>query len=187
MCIIFRIFSTLLLAAIAATASAQTAAPDDISKQLDDQVLNAVDTHTISDRALILALVDAEANADARITDLLSLALERGAITKTTTGTGLTFNTTPYAFWTGFGAEDKPQIWKSADMASRVAEMIRACDWLLNTDSLHTARAEMYNWLQSNRNATAAEIRTHLDAVVGRLKVDQACLKTCITAITTGE
>jgi hypothetical protein len=42
------------------------------------------------------------------IADLLSLAIDRGAITKTSAGTGLTLSTTPYAIITGFGAADTP-------------------------------------------------------------------------------
>jgi hypothetical protein len=271
---ISRTLSALLLALIAATASAQTPTHDDISKQLDDQILNAIDSHRISDRALMLALGEAEANAGASelraainrqrtdlqlgatsnsphatsvlerpgIADLLSLALDRGAITKAAAGTGLTLSTTPYAIWTGFGARDTPQLWKNAAVARnlsfgatfsstdvttgdfssftsgevkyvitgnrsprdpallrgvraklgatfRVADndMDRACGWLLNTDSLLTARTEMDNWLQSNRTATAADVRAHLDAIVGRLTVDQVSLKPCIAAITAGE
>lgn len=147
---IHRTLSALLLSAIAATASAQTA--EDISKQLDDQILDAVDTHTISDRALMLALGVAEANSASSlradinrqrtdlqlaapsnspnatsilekpgIADLLSLALDRGAIMQAPAGTGLTLSTTPYAIWTGFGAHDTPQAWQKAVVARNLS------------------------------------------------------------------
>jgi len=48
------------------------------------------------------------------IADLLSIALDRGSITKVANGTGLTLSTTPYAFVTGFGATDTAQRWVKA-------------------------------------------------------------------------
>lgn len=55
------------------------------------------------------------------IADLLSLALDRGAIKKTPNGTGLTLSTTPYAIWTGFGARDTPQAWEKAAVARNLS------------------------------------------------------------------
>jgi hypothetical protein len=51
------------------------------------------------------------------IPDLLSLAIDRGVITKGSSGAGITLSTTPYAVWTGFGATDTPGRWKSATVA----------------------------------------------------------------------
>ncbi len=45
------------------------------------------------------------------IADLLSIAIDRGAITKTSSGTGVTLSTTPYAVITGFGAADTPDLY----------------------------------------------------------------------------
>jgi hypothetical protein len=137
----------LLLTSIASAASAQ--ADISITAELDQRILDAVDTDGISDRALMLALAESRAmsesdtSADLRdainrqrtdlqlsatsdsphatsilekpgIADLLSIALDRGAITKVANGTGLTLSTTPYAFSTGFGATDTPQRWVEA-------------------------------------------------------------------------
>ncbi|HYU33404.1 MAG TPA: hypothetical protein VEW48_14700 [Thermoanaerobaculia bacterium] len=55
------------------------------------------------------------------IADLLSLALDRGAITKAANGTGLTLSTTPYAIWTRFGATDTPQLWAHAGWARNLS------------------------------------------------------------------
>jgi|GEM_PF-2261233 len=55
------------------------------------------------------------------IADILSLAIDRGAIKKTVTGTGLTLSTTPYAIWTGFGARDTPQLWEKAVVARKLS------------------------------------------------------------------
>lgn len=55
------------------------------------------------------------------IPDLLSLALDRGAITKSAAGTGLTLSTTPYAIETGFGAADTPQRFEHARLARSVS------------------------------------------------------------------
>ena len=150
---IARLLLPILFAAIAATASAQTAS---VSALLDEQILNAVDTDTITERALMLALAEAQAMADSDVSaelraainrqrtdlqlattpsspqatsilekpgipDLLSIALDRGAITKTASGTGLTLSTTPYALTTGFGAADTPQRWVKAGWARNLA------------------------------------------------------------------
>jgi hypothetical protein len=55
------------------------------------------------------------------IADLLMLAVDRGAITRTAGGTGVTLSTTPYAFRTGFGATDTPRRWKSAVVARNLS------------------------------------------------------------------
>src|SRR5262249_3551640 len=45
------------------------------------------------------------------IADFLNLALEHGAIAKTTSGTHYTLQTTPYMFYTGFGGNDRAESW----------------------------------------------------------------------------
>ncbi len=45
------------------------------------------------------------------ISDLLNLAIERGAITQTTSDTTFTLQTTPYMFYTHFGGEDDAAHW----------------------------------------------------------------------------
>lgn len=45
------------------------------------------------------------------ISDLLNLAIERGAITKTASDTTFTLQTTPYMFYTRFGGEDRAENW----------------------------------------------------------------------------
>lgn len=55
------------------------------------------------------------------IADLLSLALDRGAISKVANGTGLSLSTTPYAVFTGFGATDTPQRWEKAGWARNLS------------------------------------------------------------------
>jgi hypothetical protein len=44
--------------------------------------------------------------------DILSLAVERGAVTESTADGSLTLGTTPYAFWTAFGGNDNPANWE---------------------------------------------------------------------------
>ncbi len=44
--------------------------------------------------------------------DLISFAIERGAIEKTDSGTSFTLHTTPYLFLTKFGALDDPEHWQ---------------------------------------------------------------------------
>ena len=51
------------------------------------------------------------------IADLLSLAIDRGSITKTANGTGLTLSTTPYAISTALGQRDTPARWQKAYLA----------------------------------------------------------------------
>ena len=46
------------------------------------------------------------------VADLLSLAIDRGAITKTATGTGVTLSATPYTIATAFGELDTPGRWE---------------------------------------------------------------------------
>jgi hypothetical protein len=143
----------LLVAAIAATASAQTTEPPSVSALLDQQLSHAIgpnQPHNITGRMIVLALAELQAQARVRaavnrlrtdiqmgatsnspnttsimekpgIADLLSLALDRGAITKTASGTGLTLSTTPYAIWTGFGATDTPQRWKNARLTRDIS------------------------------------------------------------------
>jgi len=156
--------STLLLVSLATATSAQTETivSTAIKNELDAQIQNAIDTHRITESALLLALAEVEVKArkpsdvqaaESRATeeidselraavnlqrtdmqlettsdsphatsvlekpgiaDLLSLALDRGAIMKTTNGTGLTLSTTPYAIRTGFGARDTETAWKNA-------------------------------------------------------------------------
>jgi hypothetical protein len=55
------------------------------------------------------------------IADLLSLAIDRGAITKTTDGTGLTLSTTPYAVSTALGERDTPLRWNKAAMSRNLS------------------------------------------------------------------
>lgn len=64
------------------------------------------------------------------IPDLLSLAIDRGAITKTAAGTGLTLSTTPYAVTTGFGASDTPTLFD----ASRLARSLSISSTFSSTD-----------------------------------------------------
>jgi hypothetical protein len=274
--------SALLLLTTAATASAQTATPDPISKQLDDQLRGAVGphgTHLITLRALVLALAEAKAKAadpsEPRATelsaainrqrtdlqlgttsdspqatsvlekpgtaDLLSLALDRGAIKKTAAGTGVTLSTTPYAIWTGFGKSDTPQLWKSAVVARNLSfsatfsstdvttkgdfssftsgevkyiiagnrsprdpELLRgvrdklgpifrvaddaldhACGGLLKPNS--SSEQDMNKWLQSHPDASMADARAQLNALVGPLTVDAVDLKRCVDVILESE
>lgn len=148
------IMSTVATAQTPAAPSGQQAGATSTAKLLDDQILNAVDTKTISNRALVLGLLEINALANSHdvadsvnqrrtelqlgaapdsphavsvlerpgIADLLSLALDRGAIQKSPNGTGLTLSTTPYAIWTGFGgARDTPQQWKRAVVARNLS------------------------------------------------------------------
>jgi predicted nucleic-acid-binding protein len=55
------------------------------------------------------------------IADLLSFAIDRGAITKTATGTGVTLSTTPYALRTGFGLLDTPGRWESSPVERKLS------------------------------------------------------------------
>ena len=55
------------------------------------------------------------------IADLLSFALDRGAIKQTMTGTGVTLSTTPYAIWTRFGALDTQDTWDKAEVARNLS------------------------------------------------------------------
>ncbi|HJW93745.1 MAG TPA: hypothetical protein VJ901_09015 [Thermoanaerobaculia bacterium] len=57
----------------------------------------------------------------AGIPDLLALAVERGAITKTTSGSSVTLTTTPYAWLTAFGMRDTAANWKANAGARRVS------------------------------------------------------------------
>jgi hypothetical protein len=157
--ILNRALSVLFLAAVAATASAQTAAPNPVWELLDHELSLAIKSHSnnVTGEMIALALADAQAQAGASeadaefravinrrrtdvqlgatsnspnatsvmekpgIADLLSLALDRGAITKSPSGTGLTLSTTPYAFWTGFGMADTPQRWNKARLARNLS------------------------------------------------------------------
>jgi hypothetical protein len=53
--------------------------------------------------------------------DILSIALERGAITQSTNDGSLTLSTTPYAFWVGFGATDSPANWNNHPALRRIS------------------------------------------------------------------
>jgi hypothetical protein len=66
------------------------------------------------------------------IADLLALSIDRGAITKTAAGTGLTLSTTPYAFATGFGLSDSPTAFDSAP--GRLARNISLSSTFSSTD-----------------------------------------------------
>lgn len=55
------------------------------------------------------------------IPDLFAMALERGAISKSTTGSALTLTTTPYLLAGFFGIEDSPQNWEDWSGLRRVA------------------------------------------------------------------
>jgi hypothetical protein len=47
------------------------------------------------------------------IADLITLAIEQGAVTKTTSGTTFTLQTTPYLLYSHFGGNDTAQTWDS--------------------------------------------------------------------------
>ena len=55
------------------------------------------------------------------IPDLFALALERGAISKSTNGSALTLTTTPYLLAGFFGVEDSPRNWEEWAALRRVA------------------------------------------------------------------
>ena len=150
MTILNRTLPTLILVAIAAAASAQTPQSAGIPELLAEQVKGAVGTPAASDRMILLAVAEStlERNLGAQVNrlrtdlqpgatsdspnatsvieklgfaDLLSLAIERGAITTAANGTGLTLSATPCFFWTGFGARDTPQPWSRAVVARNLS------------------------------------------------------------------
>jgi hypothetical protein len=55
------------------------------------------------------------------IAELLNLAIENGAIIKTTSGTSFTLQTTPYLLYSRFGAQDTARTWDSLAALRRIA------------------------------------------------------------------
>jgi len=55
------------------------------------------------------------------IAELLAIALERGAISKSKQGTNVTLSTTPYLLLTAFGNNDTPENWESLAWARRIS------------------------------------------------------------------
>jgi hypothetical protein len=54
------------------------------------------------------------------IAELLNLAIESGAIVKTTSGTSFTLQTTPYLFYSRFGVRDTAETWDSLPALRRI-------------------------------------------------------------------
>ncbi len=54
------------------------------------------------------------------IADLINLAIERGAIIKTTSGTSFTLQTTPYMIYSQFGARDTEETWNKLEVLRQI-------------------------------------------------------------------
>lgn len=106
--------------------------------------------------------------------DLLSLALDRGAIKKAANGTGLTLSTTPYAFWTGFGgARDTPQFWKRAVVARNLSfsATFSSSDDVTNGDFSSFSSGEIKYVIAGNRSPRDPELLRPI-----RVKLSQSFL-----------
>jgi hypothetical protein len=92
-------------------ASVQAAAANQINNSRNDQQTTAA-----SGGAAATSVTD-----KAGIADLLSVAIERGAITKSASGTSTTLTSTPYAWMTAFGTKDTTENWKRYAWARKIS------------------------------------------------------------------
>ncbi len=93
----------------------EAATPEDFVEAVDSE---RTDQHLTASSSTPGALANLEKPG---IADLLALAVERGALTETTSGTNVTFSTTPYAIRTALGENDTPDAWEKLRAWRRIS------------------------------------------------------------------
>lgn len=122
------------------------------------------------------------------ISDLLTLAVEHGAITRSSSASAVTLQTTPYLFFTGFGGADSPENWSRLTFLRHLGLTAT-----FSTDTPNTAtglgnfeQAEAKYIVLGNRSnrdsALTRKIQAELDTVLAPLLSATACTQKVLSA-----
>ena len=125
----------------------------------------------------------------AGIADLLSLAIERGAITKNSSGSSVTLTSTPYAWLTAFGKKDTTPNWKAYKWARQVSlSSTFSSEDVTKGDFSSFANGEVKIIVSGNRSARDVDIATlpaisDLTDMINRADIQQ--FQTCTSQLET--
>jgi hypothetical protein len=102
------------------------------------------------------------------ISDLLNLAIERGAITRAVSDTTFTLQTTPYLFYTKFGGEDDAEHWDRLTALRRLglSATFAATSGDENSGLSNLLSAEAKYVALGSRSARDRAFREHIKAVL---------------------
>ncbi len=104
----FRDEPSLVVCYLASLASQESRLPNSIIVAYQDQHSPRTDQQTGASNSSAGTTITEKTG----ISDLLNLAVERGAITRSASASAVTLQTTPYLFFTGFGGADSPDNWR---------------------------------------------------------------------------